>query len=202
MKAGVLPMPGVAGFPRPDGSAAVTPARHPLQPEVARFVGEPLAAVVALTREQARDALESIAIDFEELPTVTDAERAVAAGAPLVMPEVGDNIAAELRHGDAAASDKAFAGAAHVARLSLVNQRLAASPIEPRTALAYPDPATGRLTVRLSTQMPTGARETFCTVLGMEKEDVRVVVGDVGGGFGMKTGIYPEDAVVAFAAAT
>jgi len=200
VNAGLSPLPGVAGFPRPDGSAAITPTRHSLSPDVARFVGEPLAAVVAETREQARDALEAIAVEFEELPTVTDVEQAVAVGAPLVMSEAGDNISAELRHGDAAATDEAFAEAAHVARISLVNQRLAASPVEPRTTLAYVDPASGRLTARLSSQMPTGARETLCTVLGMEKEDIRVVVGDVGGGFGMKTGLYPEDAVVAFAA--
>ena len=200
VKAGVQPLPGVAGFPRPDGSPAVSPARHPLSPDVARFVGDPIAAVVAQTREQARDAIESIDIDFEELAMVTDAHAAMAPGAPVLMPEVGDNVSAEMRHGDAAATDKAFAGAAHVARIGIVNQRLAASPIEPRTILAGFDPADGRLTVRLSSQMPTGARDTLSAVLGLPQEKIRVLVGDVGGGFGMKTGIYPEDAVVAFAA--
>jgi aerobic carbon-monoxide dehydrogenase large subunit len=197
--AGVQPMPGVAGFPRPDGSPAVTPDRHPLAPEVARFVGEAIAAVVAQTREQARDAAEAILVDFDELPSVTDAAAAVADGAPLLLPTVGDNISAEMRHGDPAAADQAFAGAAHVARISIINQRLAASPIEPRTILANFDDADGRLTVRISSQMPTGKRDTLAAVLGMPTEKIRVLVGDVGGGFGMKTGLYPEDAVVAFA---
>ena len=198
--AGVQPLPGVAGFPRPDGSPAVTPDRHPLAPEVVRFVGEACAAVVAQTREQARDAVEAIMVDFEELPSVTDVNKAVAAGAPLLLPAVGDNISAEMRHGDEKAADKAFAGAAHVARIDIVNQRLAASPIEPRTILATFDDAGGRLTVRLSSQMPTGIRDTLAAVLALGTDKIRVLVGDVGGGFGMKTGLYPEDAVVAFAA--
>jgi carbon-monoxide dehydrogenase large subunit len=198
--AGVKPLPGVAGFPRPDGSPAVTPERHPLAPEVVRYVGEPIAAVVAQSREQARDATEAILIDFEELPSVTDVAKAAAPGAPLLLPSAGDNISAELRHGDAAASDKAFAAAAQVARISIVNQRLAASPIEPRTILATTSDADGRLTVRISTQMPTGIRDTLAGVLGIGADRIRVVVGDVGGGFGMKTGLYPEDAVVAYAA--
>ena len=198
--AGVQPLPGVAGFPRPDGSPAVTPDRHPLAPEVVRFVGEACAAVVAQTREQARDAVEAIMVDFEELPSVTDVNKAVAAGAPLLLPAVGDNISAEMRHGDEKAADKAFAGAAHVARIDIVNQRLAASPIEPRTILATFDDAGGRLTVRLSSQMPTGIRDTLAAVLALGTDRIRVLVGDVGGGFGMKTGLYPEDAVVAFAA--
>ena len=200
VKAGIKPLPGVAGFPRPDGSPAVSPIRQPLVSDVARFVGDPIAAVVAQTREQARDALEAIHIEFEELPTVIDAHAAVAAGAPLLMPEVGDNISAEMRHGDAAATDKAFAAAAQVARISIVNQRVAPSSIEPRTVLASFDSGDERLTVRLSSQMPTGARDTLATVLDMPQEKIRVLVGDVGGGFGMKTSLYPEDAVVAFAA--
>ena len=198
--AGVQPLPGVAGFPRPDGSPAATPPRHPLATDTVRFVGEAVAAVVAGSREEARDALEAIVVDFEELPCVTDTAATIAPGAPLLLPEIGDNISAELRHGDAAAADKAFAAAAHVARIDVVNQRVAAAPLEPRTLLAEFDPASGRFTVRISTQMPTGIRDTLAAVLGVPAESIRVVVGDVGGGFGMKTGLYPEDAVAVFAA--
>ncbi|MEO6271302.1 MAG: xanthine dehydrogenase family protein molybdopterin-binding subunit [Lautropia sp.] len=200
--AGIQPMPGVAGFPRPDGSPAMSPPRHPLNIDTVRFVGDLVAAVVAQTRDQARDALEAIAVDFEELPAVIEAAAALAPDAPLLMPEAGDNISAEMRHGDAAATDTAFAAAAHIARISIVNQRLAAAPIEPRTILADVNGSDGRLIVRLSSQMPTGARATLSTVLGMPEDRIRVVVGDVGGGFGMKTGIYPEDVVVAHAAFT
>jgi aerobic carbon-monoxide dehydrogenase large subunit len=104
-----------------------------------------------------------------------------------------------MKHGDAAACDAAFAGAAHVVTLDLVNQRLVPSSMEPRCALSSYDAATGRITLRLSSQMPSGARDTVCEVLDLPAEKIRVVVGDVGGGFGMKTGLYPEDIVVAFA---
>ncbi len=97
-------------------------------------------------------------------------------------------------------ADAAFAAAAHVVTLDLVNQRLVPSSMEPRCALASYDAATGRITLRLSSQMPSGARDTLCGVLDLPAEQIRVVVGDVGGGFGMKTGLYPEDIVAAYAA--
>ncbi|MGE3928052.1 MAG: xanthine dehydrogenase family protein molybdopterin-binding subunit [Lautropia sp.] len=198
--AGVKPLPGVAGFVRPDGSAPASPPRLAMTTDIVRYVGDPLAAVVAISREAARDAIEAIAVEYEELPAVVDPRAAIAAGAPLLVPAAGDNVCAELRHGDAAAVDAAFGRASHVARIAIVNQRLAPASLEPRSVLAYLDD--GRLTVRLSNQMPTGIRDTLATVFGLDKEAIRVVVGDVGGGFGMKTGLYPEDAVVAHAART
>jgi carbon-monoxide dehydrogenase large subunit len=111
-----------------------------------------------------------------------------------------DNIAGETRYGNVQATTQAFAKAAHVVKLDLVNQRLSALSLEPRTVLAMPDPATGRLTIRMSTQMPSGVRNSVCDALGLARADVRVLVGDVGGGFGMKTGVYPEDLAIAFCA--
>ena len=199
--AGVQPIPSIDVFKRADGKALVTPARRALAHERVRFVGETVAAVVAETREAARDACEAIAVDFEELPAVVDALAATAPGAPAIHPDAPDNIAAEMRHGNAAATAAAFDGAAHVVSLDLVNQRVAPSPIEPRSVLAEFDAASGRLTMRLSSQMPTGVMTSLGDLLpGFGKGQVRVVVGDVGGGFGMKTGIYPEDMVVAWAA--
>ena len=202
LAAGVKPLPHAAAFKRADGSAAVSPPRFPLALEVIRFAGEAVAAVVADTREQARDALEAIQFEVEELPAVTALTDAVAEGAPQLWHEAVGNIAAEARYGNAAATEAAFAAAAHVVTLDpLVNQRLAPASIEPRTVLASHDPASGRLTIRMSSQMPTGVRNLLAdTVLGMPQDKIRVVVGDVGGGFGMKTGLYPEDAVVAFCA--
>ena len=202
LAAGVKPLPHAAAFKRADGSAAVSPPRFPLALEVIRFAGEAVAAVVADTREQARDALEAIQFEVEELPAVTALTDAVAEGAPQLWHEAFGNIAAEARYGNAAATEAAFAAAAHVVTLDpLVNQRLAPASIEPRTVLASHDPASGRLTIRMSSQMPTGVRNLLAdTVLGMPQDKIRVVVGDVGGGFGMKTGLYPEDAVVAFCA--
>jgi carbon-monoxide dehydrogenase large subunit len=199
--AGVKPSV-TAGFKRPDGSDMAPSSRLPLAHEEVRFVGEPVVAVVAESPGAARAAADAVWVDYEELPSVTDPLAAMAAGAPQVNTALADNIAAQMRHGDAAATERAFAGAAHVVSLPLVNQRLAPSPMEPRSVLAHVEDS-GRLIVRLSSQMPTGVRGGLVAALpGLKTDDVRVLVGDVGGGFGMKTGIYAEDIVVAHAART
>ncbi|HZI83342.1 MAG TPA: molybdopterin cofactor-binding domain-containing protein, partial [Casimicrobiaceae bacterium] len=159
--------------------------------------------VVAETLEQARDAAEAIEVAYEPLPAVVDPAAALAPGAPTVWPPAIGNVACEMRHGDAAAAAAAFRKAAHVVSLDLVNQRVAPSPIEPRAVVASYDPASGRITIRASSQMPTGLRDALCAeVLGIATDKVRVLVGDVGGGFGMKTGLYPEDVVAAYCART
>jgi len=199
--AGVKPVPGVAGFKRADGSNGATPPRRVLAHEYVRFVGEPVVAVIAETLQQARDAAEAVFVSYEELPMAVALDDALAPGAPALWDAAPDNIAAEARHGKPEDATAAFARAAHVVALDIVNQRVAAVTLEPRAVLAEIDPADGRLTLRMSTQMPSGVRNTLCDeVLGIPREQVRVVVGDVGGGFGMKTGLYPEDAAVAFAA--
>ena len=200
LKAGVKPLPTVAGFPRADGSPAASAPRHALAVGKVRFVGDAVVAVVAQTLAQARDACEAIVIDYDELPMAVHMDDALAAGAPLLCDTIGDNVAAEMRHGKAADSDAAFKAARHVVKLDITNQRLSALALEPRSVLAYLDGASKRLTVRMSTQMPSGVRDTVSDALGIAKDQMRVVVGDVGGGFGMKTGAYPEDAVVAFCA--
>jgi aerobic carbon-monoxide dehydrogenase large subunit len=200
VSAGVKPLPVAPMFQRPDGSPGATPLRPALADGVVRFVGEAVVALLAETADQAKDALEAIVVGYEDLPVVTELTEAAAEGAPLVWPAATGNIAAQMKHGDAAACDAAFAGAAHVVTLDLVNQRLVPSSMEPRCALSSYDAATGRITLRLSSQMPSGARDTLCEVLNLPAEQIRVVVGDVGGGFGMKTGLYPEDIVVAYAA--
>lgn len=199
-EAGVQPMPGAAGFQRADGSPAATPPRRVLAHERARFVGEPVAAVVAETLAQARDAAEAVMVDYEDLPMVVDLQAATADGAPQLCDEATGNVAAVMRHGSAEATAAAFATAKHVVAMDIVNQRLVALTIEPRSVLADYDGATERLTIRMSTQMPSGVRDSVCAAIGLAKDKVRVVVGDVGGGFGMKTGAYPEDIAVAYAA--
>ena len=200
--AGVLPMPAPASFKRADGSPAASPVRHVLATDRVRFVGEALAAVVAQSMEQARNAAEAVAVEYLELPMVVELEAARGAGAPALCAAAPDNIAAEMRHGDAGATAAAFARARHVVKLDVRNQRVAAVTLEPRSVLASVDSASGRLTLRMSTQMPSGVRNSVCEALGLAREQVRVVVGDVGGGFGMKTGAYPEDIVVAHCART
>ena len=201
--AGVKPIPGSSGFPRTGGAPGATPARHILAFERARFVGEAVAVVLAGTMQQARDAAEAVVVDYEELPMAVTLAGALAAGAPVVCDDAPDNIAAEMRHGDAAATASAFAGAAHVVRLDLTNQRLAALTLEPRSVLALVDPQDGRLLVRMSSQMPSGVRNSLSKdILGIGPAQIRVTVGDVGGGFGMKGAIHPEDAVTAWCAWT
>ncbi|MCG2594519.1 xanthine dehydrogenase family protein molybdopterin-binding subunit [Ramlibacter sp. XY19] len=198
--AGVKPIPGLPALP--DGSKPRTPPRRVLAHERVRYVGEPVAFVVADTLQQARDAAEAVWVEYEELPQVTGVDAASAEGAPLVHEEATGNIAAQLRHGDAKATDAAFAQAAHVVKLDITNQRVAAVSIEPRSVLAW-TADDGRLTLRMSSQMPSGVRNSLANdILGLPPAQVRVTVGDVGGGFGMKTGIYPEDAAVAWAAWT
>ncbi|MFZ4760318.1 MAG: xanthine dehydrogenase family protein molybdopterin-binding subunit, partial [Burkholderiaceae bacterium] len=196
----VLPTPGP--FPRPDGKPSSVPPLHAIAVDTVRYVGEAVAAVVADSREAARAARDAIEVNYEDLPAVVTLGDAIADGAPLVWPAAGDNWAARAKHGDAAAAQAAFERAAHVVALDLVNQRVAAVAMEPRGALAWPDAETGKLTIRLSSQMPSGARDTIADAVGVAKDAMRVVVGDVGGGFGMKTGAYQDDVVVAWAAKT
>ncbi len=195
---GVKPIPGAAGFKRADGKDVSSAPRRALAHERVRFVGEAVCAVVAETLQQARDAAEAILVDYEELPMAVTAEDSLAPGAPRLCDTIGDNIAAEITHGSADKTAAAFASAAHVVKLDIDNQRLNALPIEPRSVLNEFDAATGRLTIRLSSQMPTAQRDGVSDCLGLSKDKVRAVIGDVGGGFGMKTGLYPEDLTVAF----
>ena len=197
--AGVRPIPLAPNFKRPDGQTNAAPPKRALAHEVVRFVGECVVAVVAESRDAARAAVNAVMVDYEDLPAVSDALRATAPGATPVWADAPDNVSAETRHGDAAAAQAAFAKAAHHVALDIVNQRLAPSPMEPRSVLAYLDE--DRLTLRLSSQMPSGVRNSLAEVIpGRTPENVRVLVGDVGGGFGMKTGIYPEDVVLGWVA--
>jgi carbon-monoxide dehydrogenase large subunit len=200
--AGVKPMARAPlPFTRPDGKPLAGAPLHALAHERVRYVGEAVAAVVAETRAAARAAADAIMVDYEELPAVVDPFAAMRPGAPVLCDEAPDNIAAEARHGDAAAAASAFERAAHVVALDLDNQRVAPVTMEPRTALAAVDTASGRLLVHLSNQMPTAVRETLVHAIpGLTPEGVRVQVGDVGGGFGMKGGAHPEDIAVAYAA--
>ena len=199
LAAGVKPMARPMNFKRADGGPLSSTTRYPLATDTVRFVGEPIAAVVADTEENARNAVEAIQIEFDPLQSASTLADALAPNAPLFT-EAPDNRVAETRYGDITATQAAFAQAAHVVHLDIVNQRVAALAIEPRSVLAYPE--NGRLTIRMSSQMPTGVRTTVSDLLGIDKEKVRVLVGDVGGGFGMKTGAYAEDVVTAFCAHT
>jgi len=193
---GHMPFPPV--FKRPDGAPMAAPPRTPLATDTAYYAGHPVAAIVAETRAQAQDAAELVAVDYEELAAVVTPAAALAAGAPQLWQEAPGNLSAEVRYGDAAAVERAIAGAAHVVELELHNQRVSAVPLEPRCALA--EHAGGRWTIYTQTQQPTGARELLAAAFKLPQDRFRVVVGDLGGGFGMKTGAQPEDALVCYAA--
>ncbi len=198
--AGVKPIPASGDFKRADKSPTATPPQHVLAQDTVRYVGEAVAAVVAESREAARDACEVIDVRYEPLPAVAGLRDAVAPHAPLVWGAATGNVACEARHGKAEAAALALANAAHVVTLDLVNQRVVAASIEPRATLASFDADSGRITLRVSCQTPTGLRDELCTeVLGIPVEQVRVLVGDVGGGFGMKTTLYAEDVLAAYA---
>jgi carbon-monoxide dehydrogenase large subunit len=195
---GHIPFPPL--FKQADGSPMEAPLRTLLADGTVYHVGQAVAAIVASTREQAQDAAERVSVEYDELPCVTDPRRAIEAGAPQLWPEAPNNIAAESRYGDAKACDAAFAKAAHVVELSLHNQRLIANAIEPRCSVAVHE--AGRTTLYTQNQTSTGARQLLGDVFQTKPEDFRIIVGDIGGGFGMKTGLTPEDALVCYAART
>ncbi|MEH2478928.1 carbon-monoxide dehydrogenase large subunit [Nitrobacteraceae bacterium AZCC 2146] len=194
-------LPTLPIFKRPDGSAATFPPRRLLAHEIVRFAGESVAAIVATSRAAAQLAAEAIDVQFEVMPAVVDPAAAVAPGAPTVWPAAPDNIVAAMSYGDAAKVDAAFAAAKHVVSLDIVSQRLIPSAMEPRSTIADIDKKSGRLTLHVQSQTPASTRDILAdAILKRPKDSIRVVVGDIGGGFGQKTSLYPEDGIVAYAA--
>ena len=194
-------LPTLLIFPRPDGSPMTVPPRRLLAHELVRFAGEPVAAVVASSRFAAQTAAEAIAVDYAELPSVVDPLAAIKPGAPAVWSEVPDNVVASMSYGDAAVVEAAFAKADHVVSLDVLNQRLVPSAMEPRSTIAEVEKKTGRLILHVQSQTPGSTRDILADViLKRPKESILVLVGDIGGGFGQKTSLYPEDGIVAYAA--
>ena len=194
-------LPTLLVFMRPDGKPMTVPPRRLLAHEIVRFAGEPVAAVVATSRVAAQTAAEAIAVEYEVLPSVVDPIEATKPGAPAVWPDAPDNIVAAMSYGDAAAVEAAFTSAAHKVSLDLVSQRLVPSAMEPRSSIAEIDKKSGRLILHTQSQTPGSTRDLLAeAVLKRPKESVRVLVGDIGGGFGQKTSLYPEDGMVAYAA--
>ncbi len=184
-----------------DGSPMKAAPYPALANDTARYVGNPVAVVVAETKNQARDAADLVEIQYEELPAVVDPARAQAAGAPQIHAEAPNNTIYQWALGDKAAADQAFAGAAHVVDLDLVNNRLVPNPIEPRAATAIYERAEGRFTLYTTSQNPHVTRLVMSAFIGMAPEHkMRVVAPDVGGGFGSKIFIYPEETICMWAA--
>ncbi|MBK1837379.1 xanthine dehydrogenase family protein molybdopterin-binding subunit [Azospirillum sp. YIM B02556] len=184
-----------------DGSPMKEPPHYPLARDRVRYVGDAVAVVIAETREQARDAAEMVVVDYEELPAVGSSTRAIDGGAPLVHDDAPDNVCFDWHLGDKAAVDAAFANAAHVARIDLVNQRLVPNAMEPRAAMGEYDQSSGEYTLTTTSQNPHVTRLLMgAFVLGIPEHKLRVMAPDVGGGFGSKIFHYGEEAVVTWAA--
>ncbi len=195
------PFPHPTWFPpHPPLAKAVDPFTRPeriwlLAAERARFVGEGVAAVVAVDRYIAEDAARLVLVDYDPLPVLATADQALADGAPLLNPEWGDNVAVHFEIG-AGDVDEAFAGADLVVRRTVRYGRAICTPIEGRGVLSIPDRRSGDLSVWSSSQQPHWLRDALERTLNMPGDRIRVTAPDVGGGFGLKSMVYPEELLI------
>ncbi len=198
---------GVGGVPcgwqihNKDGSPMAEPPHPVLAGGKVRHVGDPVAVVIAETRQQAKNAAELLGIDYEDLPAVAAVRDAVAPGAPLVHDDAPGNVCFDWHIGDKAIVDAAFAQAAHVVELDLTNNRLVPNAMEPRAAIGDFDRSSGEFTLYTTSQNPHVIRLLMgAFVLHIPEHKLRVVAPDVGGGFGSKIYHYAEEAIVTWAA--
>ena len=191
--------PDVAVINR-DGSPIPQPTHYLLPADRARFVGEPVAMVIADTLAQARDSAELVSIDYRPLPSVSGTAAAAEPGAPKTWDDRTDNICIDADIGDPAATDAAFARADHVLRLATTISRVTGVPMEPRAAIGEFDAATGRYTVHAGSGGSVRQKKDISAVLGVAPDLVRVIAGDVGGNYGTRNALYVEFALVAWAA--
>ncbi len=194
---GDLPVPG--GLKRRDGSPMYRPRYPILAEDRVRWVGDSVAFIVAETVAQALDAAEMISVDYEELPAVTSTAEAPKPGAPRVWDDCPDNICFVELIGDKAAADAAFTRAAHVTRHRFVINRVTAATMEPRGAVGDYNATDGRYTIYTPIQRPHPTRTDLAKVLKVSESKVRIVTGDTGGSFGMKSPIFNETPLVLLA---
>jgi aerobic carbon-monoxide dehydrogenase large subunit len=197
---GVNPMKCGVSVPNRDGTPWKTPVRPVLAGDKVRFVGEAIACVVAETHAQAKDAAEAVEVEIDPLPAATSADAALASGAPQLHDGIPGNVAVDYHWGDSEKVAAAFAAAAHVTKLALVSNRIVVNPMEPRSAVGEFDSATGRYTIHVCSQGVFGLKGGTAAALGAKPEQVRVLTYNVGGSFGMKSQVFPENVLVLFAA--
>lgn len=195
--------PFVCGVPLKsrDGTPLLQTNRTALMTDKVRYVGDPVAFVVAETLAQARDAGEAVVVDIDPLPAVTDPEEAAKPGAPQLYDHIPNNVALDYHYGDTEKVEAAFAGAAHVTRLDIINTRVAVVPMEPRAGLATYDKVSERYIIQLPTQGVAGNRTILAkNILKVPPEKVLLKTANVGGSFGMKNINYPEYVCILHAA--
>jgi carbon-monoxide dehydrogenase large subunit len=184
---------------RPDGAPMFAPPHRGLTQDRVRYVGDPVALIIAETRAQAEDAADLVAIEYDPLPSVTSTADAI--GGAAVWDECRDNVSNLFESGDKAATDAAFAGAARVVRRRYVITRVHAQYMEPRGAMGVWDPGEERYTLYADVQYPHRVRTALATnIFKIPEHQIRVIAGDVGGGFGTKGWQYPEHKLVLWAA--
>ena len=199
--AGYGPLPCMLALKSHDGSDLIVPENPALAVDRVRYLGHPVAAVIAETAAQAKDAAEAIMLDIEELPVVDNVEAAAAPDAPRVWPDIPGNLCLDFHAGDHAAVEAAFATAAHISRLKIVNNRQVVAAIEPRAAVAEYGAQDGRFTLHVGCQGTFGMKGSLANrILKVAPELVRVRTYDVGGSFGMKSPVYPEYVAILHAA--
>jgi carbon-monoxide dehydrogenase large subunit len=188
-------LPAAGGMKRPGGQSSYKPRFPALVMDRVRWVGDYVAFVVAETKHQAADAAERVEVEYEPLPSVVSNEGALAAGAPRVWDDCPDNICFVHEVGDKAAVEAAFARADHVVKRRLVINRVTAAAMEPRGALADYNPAEDRYTIYTVLQRTHAYRVDLAQIIHVPESRIRVVAGDVGGSFGMKSAVYNEVAL-------
>ena len=183
-----------------DGSPIRYTPRPALATDKVRFVGDPVACVIAKTIAQAKDAVEAVTIDVEPLPAVMSARAAAQPGAPQVWDDVPNNVCLDYHYGDSEKVAAAFASAAHVIKLPMVNQRMVVNSIEPRAAIGEFDKSDEKWTLHSCSQGVFGLKNMMRDILGVPAEKLRILTGNVGGSFGMKAASYPEYVCILHAA--
>jgi len=174
------------------GAAMAKPPRFALATDRVRFVGDPVACVIAQTAAQAQDAAEAVTLDIEPLPAIVAMSDAVKADAPQIYDEAPGNVALDYHFGDSEKVAEAFANAAHVTKLHITNSRIVINAMEPRAAVAQYDPDSGRFTLWAPTQGVTGSRANVAEMMKLTPDKVRFIATNVGGSFGMKGSVFPE----------
>ena len=200
VRSGQRPMPAAAPMKGKNGAEQLVPPRYSLSAARVRYVGEPVALVVAESAAQAQDAAEAVAVEYRELPAVVTAQEALAPGAPQLHENVPGNVVLEYAGGDEAAARAAFARAARVVTLSAYHSRVVGNPMEPRAATGSFDAASETYYLHATTQGVGPMRGQLSQMLGVPPERVRVVAEEVGGGFGVRFNAYPEYGALLLAA--